>query len=118
MEKTIQLYVIIPVYNVERYIRRCFDSLCNQDYEHVSFIIIDDGSSDKSGEICDEYALLDKRFIVKHINNHGVSYARNFGLQLLRNRGGYLTFVDPDDFLTDNSNLFKYGKLYNGKWRM
>lgn len=93
------LSVIIPIYNVERYIKECFDSLCKQPVADIEYICIDDGSTDNSGKICDEYAKRDKRFVVIHQSNQGVSAARNHGL--LYAHGSYITWVDPDDFVSD-----------------
>ena len=89
--------VIIPVYNVQPYIRKCLDSVIKQTYKNLEIILIDDGSTDGSGDICAEYAKLDKRIIVKHQKNAGLSTARNVGIDLCR--GAYLMFVDSDDYL-------------------
>lgn len=87
--------IIVPVYNVENYLRACLDSLINQSLQDVEFICIDDGSSDESPNILDEYAASDDRFVVIHKENGGVSAARNLGLE--RARGRYVLFVDSDD---------------------
>ena len=92
-----KISVIIPVYNVENYIRKCLDSVINQTYKNLEIILVDDGSTDKSGEICDEYALKDERIRVFHTQNGGVSLARNVGLKKVT--GKYFTFVDSDDFV-------------------
>lgn len=89
--------IIVPVYNVQKYIRRCLDSIINQTYKTLEIILIDDGSTDDSGKICDEYAKKDNRIIVKHNTNRGVSYARNYGIKLAN--GQYLSFIDPDDYV-------------------
>lgn len=89
--------IIVPVYNVEKYIKRCLDSIINQTYKNLEIILIDDGSTDNSGKICDEYAKLDKRIIVKHNTNRGVSFTRNYGINL--SKGAYLSFIDPDDYV-------------------
>lgn len=89
--------VIVPVYNVAKYLPRCLDSLINQTYKNIEIILVDDGSTDGSGEICDEYAASDSRVNVFHTPNGGVSRARNVALD---NAGGeYITFVDSDDWL-------------------
>jgi len=88
--------VIVPVYNVEKYLRQCLDSLKEQTLGDVEFIVIDDGSTDGSGEICDEYAE-DSRFRVFHTENHGLSAARNRGLD--EARGEWIEFVDSDDWV-------------------
>lgn len=92
--------VIVPVYNVEKYLPRCLDSLVNQTYENLELLLVDDGSADSSGEICDAYAAKDNRIRVFHIPNGGVSNARNLALDNMT--GDYVTFVDSDDWLDDN----------------
>lgn len=89
--------IIIPVYNVEQYLRVCLDSIAAQTIGDFEAILIDDGSSDASGEICDEYAKDDNRFSVFHQKNQGVSAARNKGLELAN--GKYIVFVDSDDYI-------------------
>lgn len=89
--------VIIPVYNTEAYLPRCLDSLLAQTYTDFEIICVDDGSTDNSGRICDEYARKDSRIRVVHIPNGGVSNARNTGLELAR--GEYILFVDSDDWV-------------------
>lgn len=93
--------IIIPVYNAEKYLKRCLDSIINQSYQELQIILIDDGSSDASKDICDEYALRDKRICAKHICNSGVSFARNIGIECAS--GEYLTFVDSDDWLEEDA---------------
>ena len=92
-----KLSVIIPVYNVEGYLRRCLDSLLAQSYPNLEIILCDDGSTDSSGAICDEYAAMDNRFVVIHQANEGVCTARNAAFKKVS--GDFLTFVDADDFL-------------------
>lgn len=89
--------IIIPVYNVERYIKRCFQSVSAQTYKNLEIIIVDDGSTDSSGNLCDEFANSDKRALVIHKENGGLSSARNVGKSIAK--GEYLTFLDSDDFL-------------------
>ena len=89
--------VIVPIYNVEDYIRQCFDSLLNQTYQNFEVLMINDGSPDNSGSICQEYADRDSRFRYFEKENGGVSSARNLGIE--RSGGAYITFVDPDDWL-------------------
>ncbi len=89
--------IIVPVYNVENYIRRCVDSLINQTYKNLEIILVDDGSPDNSGAICDEYAQRDSRVKVIHKENGGVSSARNIGLE--NARGEYIGFIDSDDYV-------------------
>lgn len=89
--------VIVPIYNSAAYLRNCIDSLCNQTYSDIEIILIDDGSQDGSGAICDEYASLDKRIRVFHKENGGVSSARNLGMR--EARGAYFVCVDSDDYV-------------------
>lgn len=90
-----KISIIIPVYNVERYLRECIDSVLAQNFADFECLLIDDGSSDGSGAICDDYARRDPRFRVFHQPNSGVSAARNLGLSLAQ--GEYLAFIDSDD---------------------
>lgn len=87
--------VIVPVYNVEKYLKECIDSLINQTYTNIEIILVDDGSTDKSGNICDDYAAIDTRIKVIHKQNEGLGYARNTGLEICT--GKYVTFIDSDD---------------------
>lgn len=91
------LTVIVPVYKVELYIRRCIDSILKQEYVDFELILVDDGSPDKSGEICDEYAIKDCRIKVIHQKNGGLSAARNSGIDIAK--GEYITFIDSDDYI-------------------
>jgi len=97
----VKLSVIIPVYNVEKYIKECLESLLNQSFKEFELIVVDDGSTDNSLSICNEYAIKDKRIVVLHKQNGGVSSARNAALKIIR--GDYVTFVDPDDFISLNT---------------
>lgn len=90
--------IIIPVYNVEKYLNRCVDSVIEQTYEDLEIILVDDGSKDNSGQMCDEIALKDSRIIVHHQENGGLSAARNAGLEI--SSGEYIFFLDSDDYLT------------------
>ena len=92
--------VIIPVYNVEKYIDRCLKSIISQYYDDLEIIVIDNGSTDSSGSICDTYASEYSNISVYHIENHGVSAARNFGLA--KAQGEFICFVDADDYLVGN----------------
>lgn len=89
--------IIVPVYNAEKYLSRCIDSILAQCFTDIELLLIDDGSKDGSGKICDEYAEKDKRVKVFHKVNGGVSSARNLGLD--ESEGKYITFVDADDYL-------------------
>lgn len=97
MEK---ISVIVPVYNVEKYLPACIDSILRQTHSNLEVILINDGSKDKSGQICDEFAKLDSRVKVVHKENGGVSAARNIGLDSAE--GDYIAFVDSDDFIAVN----------------
>lgn len=87
--------IIVPVYNVEKYIYECVDSLIKQTYKNIEIILIDDGSKDKSGTICDNYAASDARIKVIHKQNEGLGFARNTGLKTAQ--GNFVTFIDSDD---------------------
>ena len=89
--------IIVPIYNSEKTIKKCVDSLCGQTYLNIEILLIDDGSTDNSSNICDEYAKLDKRIKVFHKENGGVSSARNVGIN--KSSGDYITFVDSDDYI-------------------
>ncbi|SEW36942.1 Glycosyl transferase family 2 [Ruminococcaceae bacterium KH2T8] len=92
--------IVVPVYNIENYLRPCLDSVVNQTYKDLDIILVDDGSTDKSGEICDEYAANDSRIRVFHIPNGGVSGARNYGIdQAFQKRSDYISFIDSDDWI-------------------
>lgn len=92
--------VIVPIYNVEDYLRKCIESIMNQTYKNLQILLIDDGSSDQSGIICEEYALLDNRIEVVHKKNGGPASARKAGIALAR--GEYIGFVDADDYIDAN----------------
>lgn len=96
--------VIVPVYNAEKYLRRCVDSILSQTYTNFELLLIDDGSKDASGIICDEYASKDYRVRVFHKPNGGVSSARNFGID--NARGEWISFVDADDWL--EAEMYEY----------
>lgn len=95
-----KISIIVPVYNVEDYLRQCLDSIIAQTFTDWECLLIDDGSPDKSGSICDEYAEKDSRFRVFHTPNGGVSSARNLGLD--NARGEWITFIDADDLISNN----------------
>jgi glycosyltransferase involved in cell wall biosynthesis len=92
-----KISIIIPMYGVEKYLRRCLDSVKNQTFKDWQAICVDDGSPDKSGEIAEEYAKSDKRFVVVHKKNGGLSDARNYGMPLAK--GEYIMYLDSDDFI-------------------
>ena len=97
--------IIVPVYNAEQYLRRCVDSILNQEYTDYELLLVNDGSTDASGDICEEYGDQDPRVIVIQKENTGVSDSRNRALD--RARGKYLQFLDSDDWITpDATRLF------------
>ena len=93
----ITVSVVIPIYNVEKYLRECVDSVLSQTYKELEIILVDDGSPDSCGKICDRYAEKDSRVKVIHKKNGGVSEARNVGLDCAK--GKYISFIDPDDWV-------------------
>lgn len=97
-----EISVIVPVYNIESYLSTCLDSILNQTINRdlVEILLIDDGSTDRSGEICDKYAEENENIIVFHKENGGLSSARNYGIE--RARGSFLTFIDSDDAIVTN----------------
>lgn len=95
--------VIIPVYNVEKYLARCIESVLTQSFHSIEIVLVDDGSTDNSSKICDEFAARDKRIIVFHKKNEGLSVARNYGK--LYSSGDYIIFLDSDDFWNNNDIL-------------
>lgn len=99
--------IIIPVYKVEKYLEKCIQSLINQTYENLQIILVDDGSPDNCGKICDEYAKKDHRIEVIHKSNGGLSDARNKGLEIAK--GEYIGFIDSDDYIESDM----YEVLYN-----
>ena len=103
-----KISVIVPVYKVERYLSACLDSLMAQTMKEVEFILVDDGSPDRCGAVCEEYAAKDPRFRVFHTENHGLSAARNFGME--KARGDYLMFADSDDWVSPEFCSAAYDK--------
>lgn len=93
--------IIVPVYNADRYLRECIESILNQSYENFQLILIDDGSTDASADICDEYASVNQKITVIHQENSGVTSARKRGLQY--SLGTYICFCDADDYMYQNS---------------
>lgn len=106
--------VIIPVYKVEKYLRQCVDSILAQTYSELEIILVDDGSPDNCGIICDEYALKDKRIKVIHQENMGLSAARNTGIDA--SHGDYLCFIDSDDVVTPEYCQVLYDLLKNNDY--
>lgn len=95
--KEYMISIIVPIYNVERYIERCVNSILSQSFSNIEIILVDDGSPDNSGKICDSYASKDSRIVVIHKKNGGLSSARNAGIDIAK--GEYLMFVDSDDYV-------------------
>ena len=102
-----KISIIIPMYNVEKYLRRCLDSVKNQTFKDWQAICVDDGTPDKSGEIAEEYASHDKRFVVVHKENGGLSDARNAGMKKVQ--GEYVMYLDSDDFIHPQTMEIAYG---------
>ncbi len=100
MINDILISVIVPVYNVKDYLKRCVNSILNQTYTKLEIILVDDGSTDGSSSICDEYKKKDNRIVVIHKPNGGLSSARNAAIQIAR--GDYFSFVDSDDYIEPN----------------
>lgn len=100
--------IIIPVYNVEKYLFRCVNSILSQTYSDIEIILVDDGSPDNSPELCDEIAQTDSRVVVIHKENGGLSSARNAGLDIAK--GDYVFFIDSDDWLSSNTVLENFYK--------
>ena len=99
--------IIVPVYNAESVLRRCVDSILAQEFRDFELLLMDDGSKDQSGAICDEYAAADSRVRVVHKENSGVSATRNLALDMAR--GEYIQFLDADDWITpEATRLFVY----------
>lgn len=108
-----KISVIVPVYQVEKYVVNCIESICNQTYTNLEIILVDDGSKDKSGQICDSYSKKDSRIQVIHKINGGLSDARNYGID--RATGEYICFIDSDDMIAQNyiEKLFNLLKKEN-----
>jgi len=104
--------VIVPVYNVENYIEKCIESIIRQTYKNLEILLIDDGSTDKSSDLCEKYAERDSRIKIFHKENGGLSDARNFGIE--HAEGEYLTFIDSDDFVDEDYIEFLYHLIAKG----
>jgi glycosyltransferase involved in cell wall biosynthesis len=108
-----KISIIVPVYNVENYINKCIESLIAQTLSDIEIILVNDGSTDKSGNICNDYAAVDNRIIVIHQMNKGVSAARNKGIEAAT--GEWITFVDADDWVDSSmcELVYGYAKKYD-----
>ena len=100
--------IIVPVYKVEKYLRKCIDSIINQTLKDIEIILVDDGSPDNCGKICDEYAAKDTRIKVIHKENGGLSSARNAGMEVAE--GEYIGFVDSDDWIESDMYMTLWQK--------
>lgn len=109
----VNLSIIVPVYNVEKYIKECIDSILNQSFQDFELILVNDGSTDSSGKICNEYSKKDDRIEVIHKDNGGLSSARNAGIE--KAKGLYIGFVDSDDWIHENmySHMIDYANIQN-----
>ena len=103
--------VIVPIYNVEKYLDRCIYSIKQQTYKNIEVILVDDGSPDNCGNMCDEYVKQDSRFRVIHKQNEGLGFARNSGLDIAR--GEYVVFIDSDDFVKEEYIEKMYSEIKN-----
>ena len=101
--------IIVPVYNVEKYLEKCINSILNQTYKNIEIILIDDGSTDNSGKICDDFSLRFKNIFAFHKINGGSSSARNYGIK--KANGNYIMFVDSDDWIDNDMVEFLYNNL-------
>lgn len=104
-----KISVIVPIYKVERYLNRCIKSIVNQTYSNLEIILVDDGSPDRCGFICDKWMATDKRIKVIHKKNGGLSSARNKGIEL--STGKYIMFIDSDDYIKNNMVEVLYNNL-------
>lgn len=95
-----KISIVVPIYNVETYLKECIDSILNQTYSNIEVILVDDGSTDNSGKMCDQYKMQDNRICVLHKENGGLSDARNVGIN--QAKGKYIAFVDSDDVVADD----------------
>ena len=108
MKNDIKISVIVPIYKVEKYLRRCIDSIINQTFKNIEIILVNDGSPDNCPKICEEYKNKDNRIIIINQENQGLSAARNSGIRIAR--GQYLVFIDSDDYIEED--MIEY--LYEG----
>ena len=108
--------VILPIYNVAQFLPRCIESVCRQTYDNLEIILVDDGSPDECGDICDKYAEKDNRIVVVHKQNGGLSDARNKGAEIAN--GEYITFIDSDDYVTDTYVEYLYSLIEKYHTRM
>ena len=100
MNRAVLVSVVVPVYNVEKYVEKCINSIINQSYNNLEIIVVDDGSKDSSASMCDKIAMRDSRVKVYHKHNEGLGLTRNYGMN--RASGKYIMFVDSDDYIEEN----------------
>ncbi len=110
----VKVSIIVPIYNVEKYLKRCMDSLLNQTLNDIEIIMVDDGSPDNCPQMCDDYLKTDSRIKVIHKKNAGLGYARNSGLDIAR--GEYVAFVDSDDYVDTDMYELLYQKAKSGQF--
>ena len=104
-----RISIIVPVYNVEKYLKKCVDSILGQTFTDFELLLIDDGSTDNSGSICDELAKTDNRIKVIHKENGGLSDARNIGIEVAK--GDFIGFIDSDDYIDEDMYAFLYNNI-------
>lgn len=112
MEKGL-VTIVVPVYNTEKYLNRCISSLVNQSYQNIEILLVDDGSTDKSGEICDAWGAKDSRVYVIHKENEGAGIARNLGIE--KAKGEYICFFDSDDYISKRTIEEAYERAYKNR---
>lgn len=108
--------IILPIYNIEQYLPKCMDSILGQTYKNLEIIMVDDGSTDSCGRLCDEYGEKDKRIVVLHKTNGGLSDARNYGIR--HAKGEYISCVDPDDYVDVTYVEYLVGLVMKYKTKM
>jgi glycosyltransferase involved in cell wall biosynthesis len=107
--ETIKISVILPIYKVEKYLKKCVDSVLDSTYKNLEVILVDDGSPDACPQICDDYAKSDSRVIVIHKENGGLCSARNAGLAVAS--GDYISFIDSDDSISQDGYQFAVNQI-------
>ena len=106
-----KISVVVPVFNCEKYVERCINSICSQTYKNIEIIIVNDGSTDSSKKICEEMCLIDNRIKLFNIKNGGVASARNYGMEV--STGEYLMFVDSDDYIDNDMCASLFSEMQN-----